>query len=212
MSIFTIGHSNLDLETFISLLQQHEITAVADVRSHPYSRYLPHFNTSALKAKLKSVQIHYVFLGAELGARPEDINCYVNQKALYTKIAARTEFQQGIQRLIEGEKKYNIALMCAEKDPITCHRAVLVCQHLREFGVEIKHILGDGAIENHLHLEERLLILQGLDESTLSQPTQLSLFATPPHLESLLSREERLQEAYRRQGDKIAYVEKERDE
>lgn len=137
MELFTIGHSNLSIDAFIALLQRHGITAVADVRSHPYSRFLPHFNQSALKAALLNAGIQYVFLGKELGARAADQSCYVDSKASYEKIAATELFLEGIQRLLTGSEKYKISLMCAEKDPITCHRSILVCQHLREFALEI---------------------------------------------------------------------------
>jgi uncharacterized protein (DUF488 family) len=83
MELFTIGHSNHSIDAFIALLQQHGITAVADVRSHPYSRFLPHFNQSALKAALLNAGIQYVFLGKELGARSADPSCYVNGKLSY---------------------------------------------------------------------------------------------------------------------------------
>ncbi|MDY6785054.1 MAG: DUF488 domain-containing protein [Cyanobacteriota bacterium] len=207
MPIFTIGHSNLSIDESMARLHQHGITAVADVRSHPYSRYLPHFNKNSLEASLKIANIRYVFLGRELGARPQDLNCYVGGKALYERIASTPEFQRGIERLVEGEKKYNIALMCAEKDPVTCHRAVLICQHLRKHNLEIKHILTNGNLETQAELEERLLVLHGLSESSLNQPVQLSLFdSTTPPLN--LSRKERLKKAYFLQGDKIAYVDK----
>jgi uncharacterized protein (DUF488 family) len=75
--LFTIGHSNHTIEAFIELLQQHGISVLADVRSHPYSRHLPHFSASALKAALVEAKIRYVFLGKELGARPDNPNCYV---------------------------------------------------------------------------------------------------------------------------------------
>jgi len=213
MELFTIGHSNLSIEAFISLLQRHEITAVADVRSHPYSRYLPHFNQSALKVALLSSGIQYVFLGLELGARPADPNCYVDGKALYEKIAATELFSQGINRLFKGLEKSKISLMCAEQDPIDCHRTILVCQHLREKGVKINHILKTGDLETHNHLENRLLILHGLNYSELTKsiPKQLSLFEEPPlqNLEpEIASREDCIKAAYYQQGNKIAYVEK----
>ncbi|HBB31074.1 MAG TPA: hypothetical protein DDZ80_22415 [Cyanobacteria bacterium UBA8803] len=207
MQLFTIGHSNLTINDFIALLQQHGITAVADVRSHPYSRYLPHFNKSPLQAALSQAGIRYVFLGQELGARPADLSCYVNGRALYERIAATELFSQGIQRLLKGVETYKIALMCAEKDPITCHRTILVCRHLRQFNLEISHILNDGALESHSHLEDRLLSLHGLAKSQLAQPQQLSLFADTPLVDPLLnsSLDERLQAAYHRQGEQIAY-------
>jgi uncharacterized protein (DUF488 family) len=210
--IFTIGHSNLSIEDFIALLQQHKITAVADVRSHPYSRYLPHFNKELLKANLLEAEIKYVFLGRELGARPEDLNCYIGGKALYEKIAATELFTEGIERVIQGAQKYKIALMCAEKDPITCHRTILVCKHLREFDVDIEHILNDGNLETHQNLEERLIALHDLQAP---KAIQFSLFSDRS-LESQQinfdSPEEVLVEAYKRQGDKIAYVEKGKEE
>lgn len=204
--IFTIGHSNLSVEAFISLLQQHGITAVVDVRSHPYSRYLPHFNKSQLEAALRKAGIEYRFLGRELGARSDDRGCYVDGKASYEKIAATQLFDQGIKRLLKGVANHKIALMCAERDPITCHRSILVCQHLRSFDLNINHILADANLEPHEALEERLLELYGLNRSE-SQPKQLSLFE--PQLQGSLEnqkpREECLKEAYKRQGDKIAY-------
>lgn len=211
MELFTIGHSNHSIDAFIGLLQQHGITAVADVRSHPYSRFLPHFNQSALKAALLDAGIQYVFLGKELGARSADPSCYVDGKAAYEKIAATELFSQGIQRILKGSQNYKISLMCAEKDPITCHRAILVCQHLRNFELEIKHILSNGYLESHEQLEDRLLVLHGLNHSASDRaaPKQLSLFEELQLQESLieqLSREDCLKQAYQQQGEQIAYV------
>jgi len=199
MQLFTIGHSNLSMEAFISLLQQHGITAVADVRSHPYSRRLPHFNQSALKASLQNIGIRYVFLGKELGARTEDLSCYdATGKALYERIAATNLFAEGIQRLVKGAETYQIAMMCAEKDPLTCHRTILVCRQLRKFDVQINHILSDGSLETQEELEKRLLKKFNKDRD---RPIQLSLFEPPP-----IKDEIDLEEAYNRQGNEIAYI------
>ena len=208
--LFTIGHSNLSLEEFVGLLKKHEITALADVRSHPYSRYLPHFNLAALKSALPNAGISYVFLGRELGARPDNPDCYVEGKAVYENIAATELFSQGIDRIVKGSQNYTIALMCAEKDPIDCHRTILVCNHLRQFDLDINHILRDGNLQSHQQLENRLLDLYQLNPSQALQPVQLSLFDNPPtpSPSKKRSKEEALQEAYTRQGDKIAYVEK----
>jgi uncharacterized protein (DUF488 family) len=214
--LFTIGYSNLGIDAFIELLLRHGITALVDVRSYPYSRYLPDFNQTALKAYLSDAKISYVFLGHELGARPGDPACYIDGKALYENIAATEPFSKGIQRILTGLERYTIALMCAEKDPITCHRAVLVCQYLREFGLDINHILQNGNVETHKQLEDRLLDTQGLSLPTKTQadqsvPAQLDLFgdkSTQTEVLGTLSREESLKEAYRRQGEQIAYIEK----
>ena len=208
--LFTIGHSNLDIKDFLSLLSKHNVTALADVRSSPYSRYVSQFNKENLKNSLLNSGIKYVFLGQELGARPKDRSCYVDGKALYQNIAKTTLFSQGIEGLSKGSKTYNIALMCAEKDPITCHRAVLICQHLKVLPLDINHILQDGSLESHQNLENRLLEIHNLGQSAKDSPVQLSLFDNVSNQTPLqtLSPEEALKEAYRKQGDKIAYVEK----
>jgi uncharacterized protein (DUF488 family) len=207
MELLTIGHSNHSIEDFISLLEQHRVTALADVRSHPYSRFLPHFQQKNLKRALDDRSITYVFLGGELGARPSNPECYLEGKAIYEKIAATEAFQLGIQRITKGLATYKIALMCAEKDPLTCHRAILVCPRLRNFNLEINHILADGNLESHDRLEERMLEKHGFAKLLERQqaPIQLSLFSEPT-IEPI-SREEYLDRAYRLQGDKIAYQE-----
>jgi uncharacterized protein (DUF488 family) len=202
--LFTIGHSNHSPEKFVELLEYRGITALADVRSLPYSRYLPHFNQPALKTLLPQAEIRYVFLGAELGARPDNPDCYVEGKALYEKIAATDNFQKGLQRLLKGANDYRIALMCAEKDPLTCHRAILICQHLLSFNLEIGHIHSNGELEYHEQLEERMLEAQGLQDP--EPVSQLSLFPEPS--KPYLDRPTRLRQAYQQQGEKIAYVEK----
>lgn len=208
MNLFSVGHSNYEIDVFISLLQKHEVTAVADVRSHPYSRFLPHFNRATLKEALAREGIHYVFLGRELGARPSNQECYVDGKAIYERIAATEAFHQGIRRVLNGLKKYKLSLMCAEKDPLTCHRAVLVCQHLRLFDLSINHILKNGDLEPHNHLEERMLTKHGFTKfkEIHDKQIQLSLFSEQNN--ELPTREECLDKAYKLQGYEIAYVEK----
>ncbi|AMW29035.1 MULTISPECIES: DUF488 domain-containing protein [Arthrospira] len=205
MELFSIGHSNHEIDAFISLLQKHRVTAVADVRSHPYSRFLSHFNRSSLQEFLAQQGIQYVFLGRELGARPSNPDCYINGKAVYERIALTDAFHQGIKRLHKGLKKHKISLMCAEQDPLTCHRAILVCQHLRDFDIPINHILKNGDLESHEHLEDRMLVKHGFRDFGDAQEVQLSLFSP----KSLPTREECLSQAYQLQGDEIAYVEKE---
>ncbi|MBD2149103.1 DUF488 domain-containing protein [Pseudanabaena sp. FACHB-1277] len=201
MQLFTIGHSNHSIKTFIELLQKHNITALADVRSRPYTRYLPDYCQAQLKDHLEANKIRYVFLGQELGARPEDQGCYVDGKAIYEKIAATDLFADGIRRILKGVKSRNrIALMCAEKDPMTCHRAILICPHLKEYNLDIQHIKPDGSLESYAELEDRLLIKHGF-----KGVIQTSLFEMSPH--SDLDHEDQLMEAYRKQGAEIAYVE-----
>lgn len=212
MKIFTIGHSNHTIETFIELLHQHQVTALADVRSSPYSRRFPQFNQSALKTALKTANIAYVPLGDNLGARPRDRNCYINGMARYDLIAATEAFKVGLNRLIQGSEKYQISLMCAEQDPIVCHRAILICPHLKNAGLEIYHIHKNGDLESNEDLENRVLKqnnLYKLSADLENNIKQLSLFDLQPiqTLKKPLSRAELVEKAYQLQSEKVAYTE-----
>jgi uncharacterized protein (DUF488 family) len=188
-SIFTIGHSTHGLEAFICLLKRHGITAIADVRSQPFSR-IQHFNRDALGAVLKTRHIKYVPLCRELGARRSEQECYVNGQAVYEQVALLPLFRVGIDRLVKGAHDFNIALMCAEKEPLDCHRTVLVCRHLRPHGLHIQHILADGELEEHDQTEKRMMQMMGI------LPDQGDLYT---RLEDLI------EHAYEARGKEIAY-------
>ncbi len=190
--LFTIGHSTHSVEKVVSLLRQHGVTAVADVRSRPYSRINPQFNREAFTVLLKAAGIAYVFLGRELGARSEDRNCYVEGKVQYDLLAQTELFGVGLHRVIQGMSRHRVALMCAEKDPLTCHRTILVCRHLAARGVAVEHILEDGRLETHDAALSRLLNELGLPEHDLFR-----------------GRDEIVEEAYAKRGERIAYSENE---
>jgi uncharacterized protein (DUF488 family) len=187
--VFTIGHSTHPQERLIGLLVQHSITAVCDIRSKPYSRINPQFNREEIKQELKRAGLSYVFLGHELGARSTDPSAYSHRKVQYEKLALSDLFQQGLARVQEGLKNYRIAIMCAEKDPLDCHRSILVARHLSRLGLEVRHIHADGRIETHAEAMERLL-------------SQLKL----PQFDMFRSHEDVLEDAYRIQGKRIAYT------
>lgn len=191
MELYTIGHSNHPISAFLRRLFNQGITALVDVRSHPVSKLHPQFNRDTLSADVKKAGIAYVFLGRELGARRSEASCYVGDRADYGRIAELPIFQSGLRRIREGAHKYRIALMCAERDPLGCHRAILVCRHLRNPGVSIRHIRADGSLESHAELEKRLL------ERLHIEP---DLFDDPGNFGQLIER------AYEIQGEKIAYV------
>jgi len=157
--IWTIGHSNHSARRFIDLLQGAGIDCVADVRSAPFSRRNPQFSQKALTASLKDAGIEYWFLGDALGARPTDADCYEGGKASYARIAATAAFQEAIHGLSDESHAKRIALMCAEKEPLECHRTVLVGRALAQRDTELAHIHADGRIEPQAALEERLLHL-----------------------------------------------------
>lgn len=160
--VFTIGHSRHELSVLLHFLKAHSITAVADVRSQPYSRLHPQFNREHLKNALKAAGIAYVFLGRELGARSEDQSCYINGKVQYDSIAKTAPFRRGIERILHGSKTHTITLLCAERDPLTCHRTILVGRVLVEKGILLRHIRENGCIEEHKDAIARLLRETGL--------------------------------------------------
>lgn len=156
--IYTVGHSNHSLAEFLALLSRHDVTAVADVRSAPYSRFRPHFNRDTLTAALKESGIRYSFLGRELGGRSDDPSCYEGGQIQYELVARTATFREGLARVVGGASCYRIALMCAEKEPLDCHRTLLVARALTEEGNDVVHILGDGKLETHESTMDRLLV------------------------------------------------------
>jgi uncharacterized protein (DUF488 family) len=158
VNIYTIGHSNHPIERFLALLQQHAITAIADVRSVPYSRRNPQFNSKALTASLEAYGVSYVSLGKELGARSGDPACYDKDGRVQYRLLAQTPlFNEGIERVLTGSQRYNVTLMCAEKEPLDCHRTLLVSRALETRGATITHILADGTLETNGQTMSRLV-------------------------------------------------------
>ena len=188
--IYTIGHSKHPIDRFIALLQQHDIDALADVRSTPYSRFNPQFSKEKLQTALAAAGIRYVFLGEELGARTKDPSCYDTEgRVSYARLSQTELFRKGIERLLTGMQQRRIAIMCAEREPLDCHRTILVSRELERAGVPVTHILHDGALEPHTQLMTRLaaeLDLVGTD-----------MFRTPREL---------IEDAYEKQGSRLAYV------
>jgi uncharacterized protein (DUF488 family) len=151
--IYTIGHSNHDLEKFVSLLKSNGIEAVVDIRSKPYSRYASWFNKSAIKESLQAHGIGYLFLGDKLGGKPDDKRYYdAEGYVAYSIIADSPEFQDGIERLIKGFIEHRITLMCSEENPLKCHRFHLVSKSLEKRGLEVVHIRGDGRLQSQAEL------------------------------------------------------------
>ena len=192
--LFTIGHSDHELADFIAILQDHQVGAVGDVRSQPYSGRFPQFSRQSLEVNLREHGIRYVFLGKELGARRDEPECYIESRADYERISDTPAFKAGIERIRKGLAQHRIALMCAERDPLDCHRSILVCRHARTFA-EIQHMRVDGSLESHAEAEIRLL------ERCKLPPGDL-----------FITRNALIEEAYTRRGREIAWVEKSDDE
>ena len=160
--LFTIGHSNHAIERFLELARGAGITAIADVRSTPASRRYPWFNQARLAPRLAEEGIAYVPLGDALGGRPRDPRFYREDGvADYDAMARTDEFRAGLDRVADGARRYRVCLMCAEREPLDCHRCLLVTRALAERGFAVGHVLADATIEPHAHTEERLLALTG---------------------------------------------------
>ncbi len=187
--VFTIGHSTHEFSDFVNLLKRHDVTAVADVRSQPQSR-LTQYCRNELEARLKANEIQYVFLGKELGARRDEEACYIQDRADYNHISRLPAFAAGLERIERGSQSHVVALMCAEKEPLDCHRMVLVSRHLSLRGSKVSHILPDGGLESQEDAERRLIRMMGV-ERTLFEPD--------------LTDEELANRAYELRGQQIAY-------
>lgn len=190
--ILTIGHSNHPLDEFLGLLERHAVRTLADVRSMPASRFNPQFNRKALEAALASRGIAYEFLGAGLGARTDDSSCYEHGRVSYRRLAATAAFRRDIERLVAIAARSRTAIMCAEHEPLDCHRTILVARELVRAGVPVAHILRDGTLESAERADERLVerCMRG----------EIDLFARDS------DRRELVELAYERQGARIAYA------
>ena len=146
--VFTIGHSNHSADHFSELLKMHRVDVVVDVRSQPYSRYANQFDQSSLKLVLRTAGTQHLYLGKELGGRPEGNDFYDQDgRVLYDRVAATTTFRKGIARLEKGIAEFRVAVLCAEENPAACHRRLLVGRVLIGHGIHVKHIRGDGSLQ-----------------------------------------------------------------
>lgn len=146
----TIGHSNHSIERFVALLKAGGVERLVDVRSMPWSRRHPQFGQKNLARSLTEAAIDYVHEGSALGGKPE-------AGGSYDQLAARPEFMAALDRVIDGTRHSVLCLMCAEKEPLDCHRTVLVSRRLAVRGVFVEHLLADGGVRSHHAVEETLL-------------------------------------------------------
>jgi uncharacterized protein (DUF488 family) len=196
--LFSVGHSNHELPHFIDLLHAVNVSAVADVRSSPFSRRLPQFNRAVLEAGLSRGGIAYVYLGDLLGGRPSPHDLYDDEGRVdYERVRKTAFFQEGLMRLLHGTERYLLAMLCAEADPLDCHRGLMIAPALVEQGIEPLHLRKDGSVETTVEMEARLLKETGLADALL--PT---LFDPVP---SDAERGRVLAEAYRLMARKKAF-------
>jgi uncharacterized protein (DUF488 family) len=186
--LFSIGHSNIPAERFVAMLRSAGVNAVADVRSTPASRRFPWFSRNNLAPRLQGDDVIYMQFGDSLGGRPRDPDLYRDGVADYEAMARRPEFCAGLERLLAVATQHRVCMMCAEREPLDCHRCLLVSRAIAERGFDVGHILHDGTIEPHTATEQRLLAASASDTD---------LFVT--------GQNERLAAAYRRRCRAVAY-------
>lgn len=163
--IYTIGHSTHAEDRFEGLLLRSEIDVVLDVRSTPYSRHAPHYNRPYLQSWLSRVGVKYSFAGRTLGGRPENPALYVGAQVSYELVASTESFVTSLRRIALGARSARVALLCAEVDPIECHRFLLVGRALHARWFDVRHILPDGRLESHSEAERRMLEATGLEQA-----------------------------------------------
>ena len=197
-SLLTVGHSNHDWPRFLALLQGAGVTAVADVRSSPYSRRLPQYNRAALEGALRANDIGYAYLGDLLGGRPADRDLYDPEGwADYARMRQTAAFRRGLDRLLLGAEDYTVAMLCAEEDPLDCHRGLMITPALAELGRPPLHLRKDGSLETTADMERRLLQETGVGDGLFD-----GLFAA--QLDEA-ERRNLVTEAYRLRNRQVAY-------
>ena len=156
LTFWTIGHGTIELEDLFKLLAAQGVEVLMDVRSSPYSRYVPQANREVVSAAAQRKGLQYVFLGAELGGHPSDQTMVLpNGKPDYDQMAAAEHYLRGIDALVGLAKEHRVCFMCSEEDPCHCHRALLVAETLAKRGYQILHLRHDGRVETHAEVMNR---------------------------------------------------------
>ena len=196
--LYTIGYAGLSAAELTDVLKSHNIDTVLDVRSVPKSSYAPQFDRESITGALDTAGIAYAFMGQCFGARPREPWLYGRDgRADFLKIAGSKMFLAGLDNVFKGlAEGHRVALMCAEKDPLDCHRAILVARALSTCGVQAVHILRGGAVRTQAELDDMLL------QKYFPEGAQLSFAGCGVSQ----GREEQLKEAYRLRGREIAHV------
>jgi uncharacterized protein (DUF488 family) len=191
LQVWTIGHSNHPYDRFRDLLHEAGISAIADIRTAPFSRRFPHFNADNLSSNLRQDGIAYVSLGKQLGGRPTSTSLYTAGVANYEAMATTKEFCEGLKRVVDGARTHRVALMCSEQNPLDCHRCLLVGRALSQRGVQVNHLLANGRTMSQYDVEQNLLRLAGRHDADL-----------------LMSPEQRLAAAYRQRAFGVGFQRK----
>jgi len=201
---FTIGHSNLEINDFLDLLCTHNVDVIADVRSMPFSQYVPHFNKDILPKHLRKKNIKYVYLGQELGGQNNDPNLFFDNSSQisYEKIAETDFFKNGIRRIEEGvNRNFRIAIMCSEKNPLDCHRYCLISKELLKINIEVDHIVYDATVDKSKKKSNKMIESEMKDLHSKKDKNQQTFEGLEVSIDSI----------YEWLNKKIAYIKKDGD-
>ena len=196
-TIFTVGYAGHDRDSLLALFKSHGITAVADIRTFKRSSYWTAFDADSFGPFLRAQGVAYVFMGDVMGGKPQAPELYPDGQLDYDLMARLPEFQDGIARLINGANKYRICLMCAEKDPLDCHRTLLIAPPLKAAGFDLCHLV-EGKVESQVEAEQRMIALNGGDVPDLFATT-----APDPEAETKLALQRQIKRVAPRVQDAI---------
>jgi len=193
--LYTIGHSNHQIDFFLYLLKKYNIQYVIDVRTSPFCKYTKQYDRWNIEKTLKENNIIYCFMGEFFGAKRKEKELYTAEGYLdFEKTTESEKFLLGFNNILKGlQDDYNVALMCSEKDPKDCHRSIMISKKFLEAGFEANHILPDGKIKTQKELEKELV------NEFYSGRKQLNLFTMN------MTEEDYIRESYKKQNEKIGY-------
>lgn len=199
--IYTIGYSGFSIKDFIDTLKKHSINCIIDVRSSPYSKFYHEYDKEVLEKTLKDNNILYRNYDKEFGARQKDKKYYTDNVLDFDKFTSSNQFLDGVNKINNGvDKGYTFALMCAEKDPIDCHRSIMLGKGFCQNKYKVVHIISKQTVELQEELERRLV------DVYFPNRFQLNLF------EFEMSEKEMVKQAYRKRNRDIGYCDKTEEE
>lgn len=196
MDLFTIGHSNYEINYFINIVKKYKINCIVDVRSIPYSKYSPQYNKENIKKLLKINKINYIYMRKEFGAMRTAKTLYTKEGYVdFEKVKYDKDFKLGINRVKVGvEKGYKIAFMCAEKIPSDCHRCILIGRTFKNLGYNIINIIDENKYKLQNDIEKELIEIYYPDRNQISLIPEMNL-----------SNEELINNVYKFKNREIGY-------
>ncbi len=169
VTLYTLGHSRHAIEAFVGLARGHGVGLIVDVRGQPYSRFNPQYNRERFKEALAGHGIDYLWFGDRLSGRPKEREFYgPDGKVLWDELRRSPALHEALDEVVMRAATGRAALVCAEEDPMRCHRRFLLTPPLTKRGARVLHIRGDGRLQP----EEELRI----SEQAATDGGQLNLF------------------------------------